>query len=1807
MNFKLTESMPVLPTMGGLKGGLILSFLLLWASVMMADQRVSWRFTDSNVWTPIHSVATYAGTESDANYWFDTEHFGYGTATRTIDGNAIQVVNDGWKDRWRVQYVILYGAPIQQGQKYTAEITLEASAAGWCNIALLSDNDASDYRYNVAFAKGMQTLSLEFTAPTGSTNGRILIQSGDFIGTTRVLSTRLIRKSAVGSLVKEIARYDGATIWGFWGSNNGDSNYSRWETDGAMTVQSNNYGNVSAFQFHALEGISLEANQAYKAEVDIEFVSWGSTGQATTARFGLGASGNYAMSGDVALHYGRQTLSLPFTATTTTDAAAFLVQSGLYSGQLKIYGVRVLRANDDATLVADQSYTFLSDNDGGRVYELVYVAQGNEKLKANTAVSGYETELSVPSVSTADKGYFYIPLAYGARTVHGTLTMTGGSTAGSVQVYADDFSGSPIATVTINHNATSQTDITIPAHTRKLMIRVTDPACFVGVNWLVSSLTTDTEQGETPVTEYILSYNGNGADGGTLPPECPYAEGASATPAANPGNLYRTGYTFLGWATTPDATTPMTGTLTMSANTTLYAVWTINSHYLNFGAGDGGTLVVMSGDVVLASGALVEYNTVLRLVITSAQDKALDRVELNYGWTNLANGSFLTMGDDDLMLYAVFRDAPTYDEGARYTITYDANGAEDGEVPAAATEYRAGTTYYVQGNTGGLTKTGHYFDGWCINNQGATYGAGSALQVLANYTFYARWTIQEYGLGTFSNGVGSITITDRSGRNMVGQPVPYGTVLTVHVSNDYTLTSITMNGLQTALRDGDSFTMPAEYVTVGAFFDYQSPIGNGTSVLPGDILPSISLPVGQELEISFDSEYQDNPYYDFWSLFLSNNGNSDDYYSGNLALSASPNLPNTYTRWDDIEITDKALYNLTNDIVYTSGEIPVQFYLDMAHSHTTIHVSNMDSDIYVQATITCEGREWYYITSAHRDKPLGDLHVTVAPTNMTISNLTSSLCDAYTVTASVSPAQIADLASVRLTSPEGIVLPDGIGLGYGRLVVAACHPVDGYTFVGWGSATNVTDNPLTFPVSGTTHLVATYVAVNKPVVTVAMPDTIYLGGYASYNYAITSTSEGAFSITHAPDAAIATASVAGTTLTITPVSAGTASLVLHQRATGGLDETDVEVTIHVERRPTVLSLSNSGYAVSVGSSDEFVPPVPTVTYIDDDGVKRTVTVSTETGRGDFDFISNNTDVAEYDQGVQVHTNVVGSANIIVTYRGNAHYAPSSTNYHVAILEGDFSPEWVQIPTIGQNGEVGCVRYTFGGWRWNEHQYEADNATRTDAWKESPEQFLPIDGYTSARAGANDAKDEALLSAGIVYGGERTGWFRPADADGTHPYTIPCRGAYMTFEPTCSGILSIYLMQNGTWALLKQEEADAIGKKKDDIKPTIFRPHPFFIVDENGANVPNVTAATQVAVTNEYTCTVEGLTATIDDYSRDVARWNDFRQFYSAAEQQKIIASFTKSPAAQDVIQLDNGSWIIVQKGLVKYTFHVTAGETYYIFSNFSKLAFAGCNFKADATEPLPMQESLELNDAEPYVAPAQKTMYNTISVNRNFTADRWSTICLPFYLSPDEVAQIFGEGTQVIVLDTVSENASGGLHLRFVLHEMQGILAGYPYLIYPKKSLSGFEVHSKLVNPDIPMHVVQAGLGYTFLGVNATVAMAKNDIYMNGSGKLSLATGTKSISVKGYRSYIHAPEQEQALSAPLRSVQIGYGAAAPDQVYDPNANSGIATAIPIQEVTEDEASSLPRVMGTFTITGARLSEPINGLLIRNGKVVYLQY
>ena len=88
------------------------------------------------------------------------------------------------------------------------------------------------------------------------------------------------------------------------------------------------------------------------------------------------------------------------------------------------------------------------------------------------------------------------------------------------------------------------------------------------------------------------------------------------------------------------------------------------------------------------------------------------------------------------------------------TITYDANGATDGDVPADQEDILYNTATTVRGNTGSLVKTGYTFGGWNTepDGTGTTYaaGSGSISPTDVTTTLYAMWG-REFTLVTSSD------------------------------------------------------------------------------------------------------------------------------------------------------------------------------------------------------------------------------------------------------------------------------------------------------------------------------------------------------------------------------------------------------------------------------------------------------------------------------------------------------------------------------------------------------------------------------------------------------------------------------------------------------------------------------------------------------------------------------------------------------------------------------------------------------------------------------------------------------------------------------------------------------------------------------------------------------------------------------------------------------------------------------------------------------------------------------------------------
>ena len=115
------------------------------------------------------------------------------------------------------------------------------------------------------------------------------------------------------------------------------------------------------------------------------------------------------------------------------------------------------------------------------------------------------------------------------------------------------------------------------------------------------------------------------------------------------------------------------------------------------------------------------------------------------GWNSAADGSGTAYAQGQV-ISSIAADTVLYAQWttASHTITYNANGATGGSVPAdGSSPYSYGSSATVLGNTGALTRSGYSFAGWntAADGSGSAYAEGQVVSsITANIVLYAQWT-----------------------------------------------------------------------------------------------------------------------------------------------------------------------------------------------------------------------------------------------------------------------------------------------------------------------------------------------------------------------------------------------------------------------------------------------------------------------------------------------------------------------------------------------------------------------------------------------------------------------------------------------------------------------------------------------------------------------------------------------------------------------------------------------------------------------------------------------------------------------------------------------------------------------------------------------------------------------------------------------------------------------------------------------------------------------------------------------------------
>ncbi|MCL2642213.1 MAG: InlB B-repeat-containing protein [Candidatus Bathyarchaeota archaeon] len=250
---------------------------------------------------------------------------------------------------------------------------------------------------------------------------------------------------------------------------------------------------------------------------------------------------------------------------------------------------------------------------------------------------------------------------------------------------------------------------------------------------------------------FSVSYNGDGHTGGSAPTDSnSYAFGAPVTVKANTGGLVKTGYNFVGWATTSGASAPtfaVTGSnvnppnFNMPAsNVTLYAVWqpiTPQTYTVTYN-GNGHT----SGSAPQDNNSPYNSGATVTVLGNTGNLAKANHTLLGWSTNNSATTAQYTQGqtftiNQNTTLYAVWQQTPP---PPAYKVTYNGNGHTSGTTPNDNNSYQNGATVTVLGQ-GTLTKTSHNFLGWATTNNASspTHTQNSTFTITQNITLYAVW------------------------------------------------------------------------------------------------------------------------------------------------------------------------------------------------------------------------------------------------------------------------------------------------------------------------------------------------------------------------------------------------------------------------------------------------------------------------------------------------------------------------------------------------------------------------------------------------------------------------------------------------------------------------------------------------------------------------------------------------------------------------------------------------------------------------------------------------------------------------------------------------------------------------------------------------------------------------------------------------------------------------------------------------------------------------------------------------------------
>lgn len=539
------------------------------------------------------------------------------------------------------------------------------------------------------------------------------------------------------------------------------------------------------------------------------------------------------------------------------------------------------------------------------------------------------------------------------------------------------------------------------------------------------------------------------------------------------------------------------------------------------------------------------------------------------------------------------------------------------------------------------------------------------------------------------------------------------------------------------------------------------------------------------------------------------------------------------------------------------------------------------------------------------------------------------------------------------------------------------------------------------------------------------------------------------------------------------------------------------------------------------------------------------------------------------------------------------------------------------PTVGHWVEtVPGIKMQFGGWKGAPDapaEYRSDGTA--DKWgkakKEAYIDTYPGFDYTFS-ANENSACETQWQymnpnfskSSGVPY------WYDEKNIP-NNPYMMPVFGGFLKFVPSKNGTLEVYIHQNGVICTITRKNGN------QEFNPHMMHIRSYYIADETGKLCTDGVTAETLAKPNEIWNGSNGKEGLYTGYGNpsndpdDKTNYNTDIPFYQKDYDYFKEKYGSEAPStAQDIYNLQGG-WVMLNEGASKYSFHVTAGKTYFVFTNRTKLGFYGFRFTPDenVTE-VTITPSAEGATSYTLTKSSEKAAGSSVaykvdpSFKRELNAGMWNTLCLPFSLNEDQTKAALPEGFEIVDFYSVKNDK-----LTFKKHYYQMIDAGRPYLIWIPGTLgekydmkfptgtTGYVAYDDKTSGLKPINVNgedDSADKYVWTGTYQQMSLPENAYFVaqnpdNGKTVIKQNVSGKS-QTKGYRAYLVAAS---GVITPVKALSIDYDG------VDEEVTTGIDDIM--ADLTDPETTGKVYNLGGQLVSRNGLQSLPKGIYIMNGK------